>query len=352
MTEQPTNQTENETKRKFNWSALGFSFLILSSLGIQILGQSMLNIGLGWESDPKKLLIRNGLNTISIVLVVFGIIFFIIGEFRKKNPDYIKMLRKIMEIYYSAYKQIIWDLFTEKANRKRKIKQWKNNLISKENALDEKNKKDKVNGEENRRIYYKGTTEEKLNNKYYQKKALLRIQATDEWIKENIDYILVQYDEITYAAIFIGKVKSKEVLPANDFISKNDTWVIFYENIPRIMIGLGISIFLSSLIYDGLEFEQEFFVNSFIVFFSMAWNSYLAINYAKGFCDTRVIGSMMFRYGVTDEYKQFVLTNSVAEPKTEDLKKIIIKEEPSPKQGEPDADETSQVPVSQPMQEG
>lgn len=349
MAEQPTNQTENETKRKFNWSALGFSFLILSSLGIQILGQSMLNIGLGWESDPKRLLIRNGLNAISIVLVVFGIIFFIIGEFRKKNPDYIKMLRKIMEIYYSAYKQIIWDLFTEKANRKRKIKQWKNNLISKENALDEKNKKDKVNGEENRRIYYKGTTEEKLNNIYCQEKALLRIQATDDWIKENLDYILVQYDEITYAAIFIGKVKSKEVLPANDFISKNDTWVIFYENIPRIMIGLGISIFLSSLIYDGLEFEQEFFVNSFIVFFSMAWNSYLAINYAKGFCDTRVIGSMMFRYGVTDEYKQFVLTNSIQEPKTEDLKKIITKEEPSPKIEESDADGIPQITVSLPL---
>lgn len=304
--------------------------------------------------DSANIVARSVLQTTSLVLVVFGIIWYTIESGKQKDPSYLRekdIIEETTEVYYP----IIWQNYEDKANEKRKIKQWKANCIKQENKLDKHrrfmNKKAKEKYENDLRIWLNGTEEEKSKNDYCVTKARLRLYQTDEWIKENIKHKLVKYDQISYRLVFVGKdIVNKQDHP-NEFVTKNSFGIIILDNLPRLIIGLAFSITLTLLVVDVLSFNVEAITGALLGLASMAWNTYLSYTYGKKFFNNNTYGDICFRSGIAKEYTSYI--ENFKEPKLPKIqeKVEVIKDEPKDPGDSPDESQTKQpndTPIDKP----
>jgi len=296
--------------------------------------------------DMANILIRAGMQTLSLILIVFGVIWFVVEQNKKKDAQYLKEEDEI-EQTSSGYLPIVWQAYEDSTNDKRKIKQWRAYCIKQENKLDRRGRlwsKKRIETYENHlRIWQSGTPEEKCSDSYCVKKSLLRLYQTDEWIKDNLKYKLVKYDPISYRLVFIGKdVRDKAENP-NEYITKNAVGMVVIDNLPRLIIGLAVSIILTMLVIDIISFNITIVTGALLGLGNMAWNSYLSVSYGNNFFNNVTLGDICFRSGLAKEYKSYLTSHKGKEP---ELPKIAQKVEAlangSQQQGNPNPDQAPQ----------
>lgn len=271
------------------------------------------------EYDLKAIWIRAALNTTALILITFGVISFRLNKRRDEDEQYLKALDEIRKSS-EVYRPVLWQVYADKVNLKRKIKQWKSYCMIKENNLDSKAT------EYDLRLWKLGTLEQKLNNEYCYKKLELREFQGDQWINDNIEFKLIKYDKITYKLIYVGHDTRNRVENPNDFVVKGKKFKILIDNLPRLLIGMGISAALSAIVFDLNKFSIQVLFTMFLSIINIAWNTFLSTNYADNFFNNVSLGDVEFRKSTAQEYSDFIksIPNTPEEPVIEVSK---IKEE-------------------------
>ena len=266
--------------------------------------------------DISNIALRASLNAAALILIVYGVILYTIGNRREKDPEFARQ-KSTIDDAHKLYRPIVWKKYEDPVNLKRKINAWKDECLRKELALDNKAT------EEDLKVFIKGTPEDKANNQYCQSKSLIRTMASDEWINDNIHYKTVKYDKVTYRLVFIGDSPAAGSGQTDDYITKNKTMIMFLENLPRIIIGAGISIVLSLLVIDIISFNIMIIVNAFISLANIIWNIYLSIGYGNSFFEGKTLWDISFRAGIAAEYKTYISSVNVAKVEAIEIKKEI-----------------------------
>lgn len=268
--------------------------------------------------DAANVMLRASLNGVALILIVFGVILYTIDKRKRTDVEYAKQKAKIDDAH-GYHRPLVWKKYEDPVNLARKINAWKTICYNKERKLDEKAK------EEDLRIYLKGSDEERRANKYCQEKSLVRIMSSDEWINENIEYKYVKYDKINYRLVFIGDSPARGAGESNEYITKNKALIIAFENLPRILIGVGISIIFSLLVVDILKFNITVLVSALTSIANIAWNIYLSNSYGNTFFETRSMWDISFRAGLASEYVSFLNSKMAEIPEPPKLIKEEVK---------------------------
>ena len=281
--------------------------------------------------DIGNVAVRASLNGLALVLIVFGVILYTIDKKKKTDPEYAKQKTEI-DTAHRFYRPLVWKKYQDPVNLSRKINAWKAHCYEKERVLDDKA------SEEDLRIYVKGTDEERKNNLYCQKKITIREMSSDKWIEDNIEYKYVKYDKISYRLVFIGDNPAIGAKESNEFITKHKAGLIVIENLPRLLIGVGLSLLGSLLVIDILSFNMTIIISALMSMANIAWNIYLSSTYGASFFESRSMWDITFRAGIANEYQSFLTTPSAVITEHQEISK---EEEPHVKRNE--EDRTDQV---------
>lgn len=298
--------------------------------------------------DSSNIIVRASLQTVSLVLIVFGIIWYTIEEQKQKDKAYLRE-KEVVEETSAIYLPIVWQSYEDSTNEKRKIKQWKAYCIREENKLDKRKKfmrkKDIAKYENNLRVWLYGTEEEKLNNEYCVAKARLRLYQSDEWIEQNIKHKLVKYDPISYRLVFVGKDINNRQDNPNEYITKNQGGIILIDNMPRLLVGLAFSIVLTLLVVDMLTFDITAITGAILGLASMAWNSYLSFNYGRKFFNNNTFADMCFRSGIAKEFTSYLRAFSKEPelPKIQEKVEVVKNEEPENRSDGPNENQITET---------
>lgn len=268
--------------------------------------------------DVGNVAVRASLNGLALVLIVFGVILYTIDKRKKTDPEYAKLKAEI-DMAHRFYRPLVWKKYQDPVNLSRKINAWKAQCYEKERVLDDKA------SEEDLRIYIKGTDEERKNNSYCQKKIMIREMSSDKWIEENIEYKYVKYDKISYRLIFIGDNPAIGAKESNEFITKHKAGLMIVENLPRLLIGVGVSLLTSLLVIDILSFDITIIISALMSMANIVWNIYLSSTYGTSFFESRSMWDITFRAGIANEYQSFLATPNA----------VITEHQEKPKEEEP-----------------
>ena len=232
-----------------------------------------------------------------------------IGLFNRKNMEEDKDFLHMDKTVTTAVRQDIQSDFGQWVFDK--------NKIEKKQAY-----KEKINGKiakgeikakpEDLKVWYYGTDEEKVGNKYCQKRIKLMGLMDDERLDKFIISMKVDYDEINRS--FIESGESKEVKKQNQKLAGPGK--IVKDNAPNFSLGMAFVIFINSFIYSANVSDVAFW---FQVFFSLVILVYMFImgrNYADSYMKKVLIVDLQTRFNIIRDY----LSDKVKEVKTDATK--------------------------------
>ena len=229
-----------------------------------------------------------------------------IGLFNRKNMEEDKDFLHMDKTVTTAVRQDIQSDFGQWVFDK--------NKIEKKQAY-----KEKINGKiakgeikakpQDLKIWYYGTDEEKVENKYCQKRIKMMGLMDDERLDKFIISMKVDYDEINRS--FIESGESKEIRKQNQKLAGPGK--IVKDNAPNFSLGMAFVIFINSFIYSANVSDVAFW---FQVFFSLVILVYMFImgrNYADSYMKKVLIVDLQTRFNIIRDY----LSDKVKEVKTD-----------------------------------
>lgn len=278
-----------------------WGLLMLSGIAIMIISSAVFNVSPSFRDRTMAWLMENLFAVISLIMITFAVIFLGIDEYRRTNEEYKAAEEDIKKFIRTEYRPTVWTKFKNYINPIRKINQYQEVLRVQLHNLEFKAK------EEDLMLYDSKNEEAKAKNPYCQKRKFLEDRTNEEWLKQNIKYIKVNYDEIDINVVVSGAFpkNSNKVRQVNEFVTKGKGWKLFKSRIPMIVLITGIFMFISSMILQ-FEFGATFWANTGIKIMSMAWNIFLAIRFKEEWNQTVTLTDIMFQDGMVKEYRNFV----------------------------------------------
>ena len=168
--------------------------------------------------------------------------------------------------------------------------------------------KEKINGKiakgeikakpEDLKVWYYGTDEEKVKNKYCKKRIKMMGLMDDERLDKFIISMKVDYDEINRS--FIESGEAKEIKKQNQKLAGPGK--IVKDNAPNFSLGMAFVIFINSFIYSANVSDVAFW---FQVFFSLVILVYMFImgrNYADSYMKKVLIVDLQTRFNIIRDY--------------------------------------------------
>ena len=232
-----------------------------------------------------------------------------IGLFTRKNMEEDKDFLQMDKVVTDAVRQDIQSDFGQWVFDK--------NKIEKKQAY-----KDRINGKiakgeikakpEDLKVWYYGTDEEKVKNRYCKKRIKLMGLMGDERLDKFIISMKVDYDEINRS--FIESGEAKEIKKQNQKLAGPGK--IVKDNAPNFSLGMAFVIFINSFIYTANLSDVAFW---FQVFFSLVILVYMFImgrNYADSYMKKVLIVDLQTRFNIIRDY----LSDKVKEVKIDATK--------------------------------
>jgi hypothetical protein len=218
-----------------------------------------------------------------------------IGLFTRKNMEEDKDFLQMDKVVTDAVRQDIQSDFGQWVFDK--------NKIEKKQAY-----KDRINGKiakgeikakpEDLKVWYYGTDEEKVKNRYCKKRIKLMGLMGDERLDKFIISMKVDYDEINRS--FIESGEAKEIKKQNQKLAGPGK--IVKDNAPNFSLGMAFVIFINSFIYTANLSDVAFW---FQVFFSLVILVYMFImgrNYADSYMKKVLIVDLQTRFNIIRDY--------------------------------------------------
>lgn len=287
-------------------------YIAMFAIGLLLIsGTDLFTAQIGFNSLKEyTFYIKQLVVYVAIICVTIGTVYSFIDSFKENNKEYLEANNFILE--FAGSKENIPSIlgkYLEELNRKRKIAQYKFNIKKKLHKLENYHPWytfKKTYTDEDIHIWNSGTEEEKQNNHYCRKRALLEEQLSDEFIEKNIDVIHVKYKKVTESVILGGYYEDEDKNGPNEFVTNNLTGKVLRYKVPKILMSFGWTFMLSMVMFEFTSFNVNAIINIATKLGTLAWNAYTASRYAKELTQTTIIKDIRFRRGIIMEYKKWI----------------------------------------------
>jgi hypothetical protein len=167
---------------------------------------------------------------------------------------------------------------------------------------------------EDRKIWHKGTEEQKLNNEYCVRLAEYDYLASAEYIQENLPYFNIRYPEVTSSMIVReGMARSGGLGYIHTSEQKARWWA--FHTIPRYIANMSLAIawaifFIEMVDEMDAHFWLDFLVRLVGMLLNIGTGFYLVRAYIKGI----VLGDLDFRLSLARQFVVWDRQQAAAKP--------------------------------------
>lgn len=322
-----------------------FVAIILLSL-VLIAGVDLITAQVGWNliTDPY-FYISNLVTDIALLLITFGTVYLVI-DVLKENDDTYKKAKAEIDSFAVSKDNIpsILAKYLETSNRKRKINQYRYDILVKLYKLENQKKwyayipivkwfvkNPSYYSEEEMHIWNYGTEEQKAKSEYCRKKKMYEEQLNDELIDKIIDTKYVKYDKITLSILLNEYYNKGNDAQVNDYVTKNESGQIARFRIPTLVLSFGFTFLLTSLVLDSVNLNWIAFITIASKLLAIVWNVFTSYRYAKKHFKNITLHDVLFRRSVISEYQKWLKEQAEEAPKALPMK---TQDEEKPKQEE------------------
>lgn len=284
------------------------SYIFLYLLGFIIIGvTSFLTGDVGMDSfKDASYYIDNLLTYVAIICIIVATLLKIVDDFEKTNSEYLECQTTISSFARGrTFVPSILSKYCEVLNTKRKERQFIHNLKKEFWKLDKKST------DKDFFIWNNGTEEEKKENLYCRKRAIIEQKLSKDWLDKNLHLLRVDYDKITSGLILGGYYSDEENNQANEFITKNKVKRVAKDKISTLFLSFGISSFASCLVLN-FEFTASGFVNVIVKCLILCWHTFMTIRYANDWTIQVTLKDIRFRKGIIQEYEKWIIQEAKA----------------------------------------
>lgn len=301
-------------------------YIVLYLLGFAIIGfASLMTNEVGFQGlKEASFYISQILTYVAIICIIVATLLKVIDNFILTDEEYLKAEHEITE-FANNYIPILFARYADYINPKRREKQFIAN-VKHEIRILLKGKRFLwftwgKPSQEDLRIWTKGSLEDKRANDFCLRVATLEVQLTQEWIKEHINSIAIDYDEITLDVVLGGIISKGDNEQANDYVTKRKGWKLFRDKAPIMLFSFGFSTFAGAIIVD-LALNSSAWLNILVKSMTLIWNTFMTIRYAKNWTQRVTLKDIRFRKGVTTEYNKWIEQEASKQPKV-DPKEVL-----------------------------
>lgn len=157
---------------------------------------------------------------------------------------------------------------------------------------------------EDRRIYHKGTDEEKATNEYCLKLAEFEYLKSDDYLKENLLYLDIKYPEVTSSMVVSESMSRSDGLGYIYTTSQKSKWWIS-QVIPRYIGGMLLSLAWATFFIEMTDSIDSYFWLDFSVrVIGMLINIAGGLYVVRSYIQKIVIGDLDFRLSIA---RQFII---------------------------------------------
>lgn len=149
-------------------------------------------------------------------------------------------------------------------------------------------------------IYHTGTTEDKEANEYYMERNIILQSMTDDYMNKYLHIEDINYPVIDESFVLSGLASYSEY--GHVIESKSSKY--WKEITPRVLIGIGISLAIASIVPDWNEHYdiKEVLFSSGIKILSLVWNFISGVFYASHYISTKIIPDEQARVSIMAEH--------------------------------------------------
>ena len=285
-----------DTSRKLTYKIVGkfkheIPYIVIMFISIALTGiLNFIKFGWSWETlksasfwgDTALTTISNMLMAISSTLMSSDNILLDINKGLGKQA--FELENKINEVRLSIKNDI--DLFLADINRERKIKAWENKinkeLLLVKNRFTEKDTLEYANYM--KKLPYKATWNVK-------KRIKLEQQLEKDYIEKNFYILNVKYNVITRRMIENGALTTEQ----DGTLAKN-TKVLVNGLLPKFILSISITVFMSSFLYDLREDMTWVVVFPILIkLMTIFFNYMYGRNFAPSYVEQTTINNLLVR---------------------------------------------------------
>ena len=221
---------------------------------------------------------------LSMFANIFALMATLLWQIKKQREEDKRVLEKQNKINDCADNDLepdFEDEYLKDINLNSKITAFKENI---KEQIDMLNKKAKP---EDFFAWNSRVEEGTKKNKYVQKRLVLEEQLKSEYIKENIDFIKVEYEYITKAKVINGyQPKSKR----QRYINGKKT--MFADLLPNTLLAISFMVFISSFAFEFINADKTLIITLSAKIFSLVWNAYNGYSYAFTYIEKVLITNL------------------------------------------------------------
>lgn len=277
------------------------TYMLLYLLGFAIIGlASLIDPNIGFKPLSWAIILDNILTYLAIICIIVATLLTVIDKFKTSDDEYLSAEKTIKDFASSPeYVPSIFSRFTAYMNYNRKKKQHEYNIKRELTILEAKST------DKDFAIWNFGTEEERKENKYCCKRALLEYKLSEEWEKQNLNLLSIKYDKVTAAIILSGVYSSKEANSPNDYVTKHKSGKVAREKLPQLLISFATTLITSSLAIS-LVFNSSVILNLVTKSAVLCWHTFMTIRYANTWKVAVTLKDIRWRRGILTEYHKWL----------------------------------------------
>lgn len=228
-----------------------------------------------------------------IVCLIIAMILVKVDNFKEANVEYLMYQNNIFEFRKNEYVAPMFQKFCFEDNLKTKIKYYKYEINKKFSKI--------IPSEEDLKIYYEGTEEQKSSNDYCIKMEYYDRILSKEYVERVVPKLNIKYPAISEGVIFTETKGTKQIV---DYVTTNKVRKIFIDYLPRFMFSFAVTLLISSLAPDLKEgIKMAVIFKTVMKLFIVLTQTFFAYNYANRYNKEVTLHDIIFRDSKLNEYR-------------------------------------------------
>lgn len=284
-------------KRKINFNLIVSILLLVISLAMAGLFSWAIA---GFRPDPlsdDKFWFSLIISTIINLFSLLSAISYDLPEQLENNADVKEKRKALLEINISTDATKLEE-FTIDANLQRKKAVYLKDLENKRKAFINKYKPTIID----RKIWLQGSVEEKEKNDYCVKLLEFDFLRSDNYLKDNLIYLDLDYPEIT-ASMIVSENMSREAGLSYIYTSTEKSKWWFLQVFPRYLFGMLLSVAWATFFIEMTDtIDSLFWLDFSVRVVSMLINLASGFYVVKAYIYKIVIGDLDFRLSLARQY--------------------------------------------------
>lgn len=257
---------------KFQHFKFIFLFLLIAFLvGIQNFFWAKFDISIFLDATFwSNTLNTSGIYYLTIILVVL----WITEKRLATDPDILEDKSIIRNFVIKDLKPSFY-VFNDEVSLENKTDAWKEKIKIKLDKLEQKATP----------LDRKAWREKDESNNYVLERLAIEELVSDQYIRENIEYLKVDYEKVDVTTIINGYSPKKSY----KFKRENNIWKITKDTAPKFILSTIYTIFLTSFALTIKDFDMETVYKTIVTLAGLVLSAIWAVNYAPDFIQEQYV---------------------------------------------------------------